>query len=97
MDGERDQGLIVIGDRITAWVMGVSASATLIFLGWIGFSVVEVRTDLVRLADQMRHLREQREAATDVVAERLSHLSERVGRLEGVVERLREPNERGNK
>lgn len=89
-----ERPLIVIGDRIIAWVLGISASATLLFLGWIGFSMVEVKTDLGHLSDQMRNLRDQREAAASVVVERLSHLSERVGRLENMVEKMRHPEDR---
>lgn len=84
-----DQPMIVIGDRIVAWILGISASSTLVFLGWIGFSMVEVRTDLVHLNDQMRNFRDQRDAASGIVVERLSHLSERVGRLENMVEKMR--------
>lgn len=89
-----ERPLIVIGDRIIAWVLGISASATLLFLGWIGFSMVEVKTDLGHLSDQMRNLRDQRDAATGVVIERLSHLSDRVGRLENTVEKMRHPEDR---
>lgn len=89
-----ERPLIVIGDRIIAWVLGISASATILFLGWIGFSMVEVKTDLGHLSDQMRNLRDQREAAAGVVIERLSHLSERVGWLENTVEKMRHPEDR---
>lgn len=73
---------IVIGDRIVTWVLGVSAVATLGFLGWIATSMIEVRSDLGHLGDQMASFREQREAAANGIIDRLVFLSERVRMLE---------------
>ena len=92
-DGD-ERPLFAIGDRIVSWVLGISALATLAFLGWIATSMLEVRTELGHLKDQMTGLREQRTSTADVVVDRLDYLSARVARLEDTVDRLRHPEEK---
>lgn len=87
--------MVSIGDRVVSWVMSISAVATLAFMGWLATTMIEVRTSIGHLNDQITNIRETRSDAVTIVVERLNYLSNRVQRLEDTVEGLRRsPEER---
>lgn len=84
---------IIIGDKLIAWILSVSAVATLAFFGWLAVAVLQVQSSVGHLTDQITHIRETRSDAVAIVVDRLNYLGERVTRLEDTVERLRHSDE----
>lgn len=90
MSSSEDGKNVVLSSQLVVWVLSIAGTATVLFWSWVAVTLVDVQADV-------RNLRDHRQEAAELVAERLSTLSVRVGRLEDQVERLRYgPGVQGN-
>ena len=76
---------IVISDKIVSWILSLSIGATTMFFGWLAYTVIETRSTVDHMGEQLNNIRETRGEAVAIVVEQIKHLSFRLDRLEETV------------
>ncbi len=76
------RGVVVIGDKIVSWVMGISSTLLIAFMIWLGTTVLEMRTAVDHLGSRIGDINASRSEAVAIVNERLNQLSIRMDSLE---------------
>lgn len=76
---------IVISDKVVSWMLAVSIGATTMFFGWLAHTVIETRSTVDHMGEQLTNIRETRGEAVAIVVEQIKNLGLRVDRLEDAV------------